>query len=85
MTLRRKHHGFESMASDGCGIVCSGFPGLGLLGEPEMVSLYSFCGPQSASVSLYELVPDDDLPEEAWREALTMSIFHLDWGETLDE
>jgi tetratricopeptide (TPR) repeat protein len=79
-------YGFESMVTNGCRIVCSGFPGVGLLGEPEMVSLYRFRGTQSAPVSVYELVPDDDLPAQARREALTIFIFPLGLGgETSDE
>ncbi len=68
------------MVKDACRIVCSGFPGLGLLGEPEMVSLYSLRGPQSAPVGIHQLVPDDDLLAQARREALALSIFHLPWG-----
>ena len=58
------------MVTDACGSVCSGFPGLGLLGKPEMVSLYRFRGTQSVPVGLYELVPDDDLPAQIGREAV---------------
>ena len=58
------------MVTDGCRIVCSGFPGPRLLGEPEMVPLYSLRGPQSAPIGIYELVSDDNVPAEARREAV---------------
>src|SRR5208337_3824797 len=59
---RRIHHGSESMVTDDCRSLCSGFPGLGLLGKPQVVSFYSLRGTQSAPVGVYKLVPDDDLP-----------------------
>src|SRR5271157_996564 len=72
--FRRKPYGFESMVAIDCRSLCSGFSGLGLLGQPEMVSLYRFRGTQSAPVGLHELVPDDELPAQARREAVKAAV-----------
>ena len=43
---------------------------LGLLGKPEVVSVYRFRGAQPVPIGLYELVPDDEHPAQDWRETL---------------
>ena len=36
------------------------------LREPVLVPLHGFCWPESVSVWIHELVPDDDIPAQAW-------------------
>ena len=62
---RRQHHDCRPLPQTHRRGFRPGFPRIGILGEPVLVSLHSFRGLEPFPVSLYELVPDDDNPSQS--------------------